>query len=139
MSICRLEKLKLNSVSNCSALYYSYYCEFENCYMQLTTLLSYRLRFTTECLCDIAEGDTDMQLTENVPSDDDILRGSQTLSPGGAWAPEDCVSSQTVAIIIPYRDRSAHLSYLLSHLHPLMQRQQRDYRVFVVEQVSTTL
>ena len=34
------------------------------------------------------------------------------------------------------RDRMEHLLVLLSHLHPMLQRQQLDYHVYVVEQVS---
>ena len=41
-----------------------------------------------------------------------------------------------IAIIIPYRDRRNHLITLLSYLHPLLQRQQLDYRIFVTEQVN---
>ncbi|KAK2186027.1 hypothetical protein NP493_216g03032 [Ridgeia piscesae] len=42
----------------------------------------------------------------------------------------------SVAVIIPYRDREDHLILLLSQLHPVLQRQQLDYRIFVVEQVN---
>ncbi len=41
-----------------------------------------------------------------------------------------------VAVIIPYRDREEHLSLLLYHLHPMLRKQQLDYTVIVVEQVS---
>ena len=34
------------------------------------------------------------------------------------------------------RDRANHLMVLMAHLHPVLQRQLIDYRVFVVEQVS---
>lgn len=43
-------------------------------------------------------------------------------------------SKSNVAIIIPYRKRGKHLKILLSHLHPILQRQQINYRIFVVEQ-----
>ncbi|XP_039276200.1 beta-1,4-N-acetylgalactosaminyltransferase bre-4-like [Nilaparvata lugens] len=53
---------------------------------------------------------------------------------GGRWSPEQCASRHIVAIIIPYRDRYEQLRTLLFHLHPLLQRQQLNYRIFLVEQ-----
>ncbi|RZF41482.1 hypothetical protein LSTR_LSTR000196 [Laodelphax striatellus] len=53
---------------------------------------------------------------------------------GGRWSPRDCASRHVVAIIIPYRDRYEQLRTLLYHLHPLLQRQQLNYRIFLVEQ-----
>merc|ERR1712223_92702 len=56
------------------------------------------------------------------------------LKNGGASAPKDCMARQKVAIIVPYRDRKEHLDIFLYHLHPILQRQQLDYRIFVIEQ-----
>lgn len=64
----------------------------------------------------------------------DILAQNPELAEGGAWRPKDCIARHKVAIIIPYRDRKEHLTVLLSHLHPMLQRQQLDYRIYVVEQ-----
>ena len=36
-----------------------------------------------------------------------------------------------------YRDRAEHLKIFLHHMHPIFQRQQIDYRIFVIEQTST--
>mgnify|MGYP002048314282 CR=1 FL=1 len=33
----------------------------------------------------------------------------------------------SVAIIVPYRDRKEHLDIFLYHLHPILQRQVRQY------------
>ena len=55
---------------------------------------------------------------------------------GGRFHPSSCLARHKVAIIIPYRDREEHLLTLLNFLHPLLQRQQLDYTVFVIEQVS---
>lgn len=49
-------------------------------------------------------------------------------------SPLPCVARHKVAIVIPYRDREEHLVTLLNTLHPLLQRQQIQYRVYVVEQ-----
>uniref|UniRef100_A0A8C4YPB4 Beta-1,4-galactosyltransferase n=1 Tax=Gopherus evgoodei TaxID=1825980 RepID=A0A8C4YPB4_9SAUR len=53
---------------------------------------------------------------------------------GGRYAPEDCKALQKVAIIIPFRNRDEHLKYWLYYLHPILQRQQLDYGVYVINQ-----
>jgi len=55
---------------------------------------------------------------------------------GGRWKPTGCRARQRVAIIVPYRDREQHLQLFLRHMHPVLQRQMLEYRIFVVEQVS---
>lgn len=42
-----------------------------------------------------------------------------------------------VALVIPIRGRDSHLKVLLNRLHPLLQGQRIEYRVFVVTQVRT--
>ncbi|XP_074603249.1 beta-1,4-N-acetylgalactosaminyltransferase bre-4-like isoform X2 [Brevipalpus obovatus] len=74
----------------------------------------------------------------DLSSDDESLEEYQLkangLMPGGAWEPNQCRARHKVAIIIPYRDRKDHLHALLHHLHPILQRQQISYRIYVVEQ-----
>uniref|UniRef100_A0A8C8EAD6 Beta-1,4-galactosyltransferase n=1 Tax=Otus sunia TaxID=257818 RepID=A0A8C8EAD6_9STRI len=53
---------------------------------------------------------------------------------GGRFAPKDCIALQKVAIIIPFRNREEHLKYWLYYLHPILQRQQLDYGVYVINQ-----
>ncbi|XP_065262124.1 beta-1,4-galactosyltransferase 1 [Emys orbicularis] len=53
---------------------------------------------------------------------------------GGRYAPKDCKALQKVAIIIPFRNRDEHLKYWLYYLHPILQRQQLDYGVYVINQ-----
>ncbi|KAF8778218.1 Beta-1 like protein [Argiope bruennichi] len=65
---------------------------------------------------------------------EDLLRRSPYLRGRGSWTPRDCVPQHRVALIIPYRDRLEHLTTLLYTLHPLLQRQLLEYRVYVVEQ-----
>ena len=54
---------------------------------------------------------------------------------GGYWMPV-CESSTKVAILVPYRNRAKQLEVFLSHMHPILQRQMLDYRIFVVEQIG---
>ena len=63
------------------------------------------------------------------------LISSAGVNLGGHWRPESCLPRFKVAIIIPYRDRQAHLITLLFYLIPILKRQQVEFRVFVVEQV----
>lgn len=41
---------------------------------------------------------------------------------------------QQVAIIIPFRNRHEHLKHWFYYLHPILVRQQLDYRVYVINQ-----
>ena len=56
---------------------------------------------------------------------------------GGRFSPDECKSREELAVIIPFRNREFHLKLLLKHLHPFLQRQQRAYQIFVVEQVNS--
>lgn len=58
---------------------------------------------------------------------------------GGRYRPEECKALQRVAILIPHRNREKHLIYLLEHLHPFLQRQQLDYGIYIIHQVSVGL
>ncbi|KAA0709643.1 Beta-1,4-galactosyltransferase 1 [Triplophysa tibetana] len=46
----------------------------------------------------------------------------------------DCIAQQKVAMIIPFRNRDEHLKFWLYYLHPILQRQQLDYGVYVINQ-----
>ncbi|VDP33491.1 unnamed protein product [Soboliphyme baturini] len=56
------------------------------------------------------------------------------------WHPKIVVehesyARQTVAMIIPYRDRESHLKIFLDHIRPFLRKQNISYQIFVVEQV----
>jgi len=57
-----------------------------------------------------------------------------TLRSGGASKPNECKARTKLAVIVAYRDRAEHLKIFLHHMHPIFQRQQIDYRIFVIEQ-----
>lgn len=50
------------------------------------------------------------------------------------YRPRECKARYVVALVIPYRDRSKHLSIFLNNIHRLLMKQQIDYGIFVVEQ-----
>ncbi|XP_072174698.1 uncharacterized protein [Diadema setosum] len=54
--------------------------------------------------------------------------------PGGHWKPKRCTPKWKVAIIIPFRDRLAHLAIFVRHMIPFLQRQNLEFTIFVVEQ-----
>lgn len=64
-----------------------------------------------------------------------VKKYNPMLQPGGRFKPRDCEALQKVAIIIPFRKRDEHLKYWLCYLHPILQRQQLDYGVYVINQV----
>ena len=80
---------------------------------------------------------TNVNHTHNV-TEAGIVAANPYVHSGGTWQPTNCRARHRVAVIIPYRDREHHLIILLAHLHPMLQRQQLHYTIFVVEQVSTS-
>ena len=77
-----------------------------------------------------------VKITRTVPNLEEQERIHPELEPGGRFRPAECRARHRVAIIVPYRDRVKHLSMLIYHLHPLLQRQQIDYAIYVVEQAG---
>ena len=72
-------------------------------------------------------------LTSNVSTSPGL---SNVIDEGGHWSPDDCTARQRLAVVVPFRDRDAHLQTLVRHLHPFLQRQLVDYTIFVLEQVG---
>jgi len=64
---------------------------------------------------------------------------SSFVQPGGMSKPESCSARMKVAIIVPHRDREHHLRQFLKTIHPVMQKQQADYRIFVVHQAGNSV
>lgn len=92
-------------------------------------------RYETACPSPNYLGSLDVNV--NVTSDE--LRKQTNLNfvkNGGWWSPTSCYQNKSVAIVIPFRNRHKHLPVLISHLHPILQRQQLHYRIFVVQQDS---
>ncbi|XP_016973678.1 beta-1,4-N-acetylgalactosaminyltransferase bre-4 [Drosophila rhopaloa] len=58
------------------------------------------------------------------------------LRPGGAFEPDNCHAQHHVAIVVPFRDRYAHLSVFLRNIHPFLMKQRIAYRIFIVEQTN---
>lgn len=54
---------------------------------------------------------------------------------GGHWRPKSCQPRYKVAIVVPYRDRDLHLRLFLNYMHPFLQKQQIEYRIYIIEEV----
>ncbi|KAL0974250.1 hypothetical protein UPYG_G00217710 [Umbra pygmaea] len=65
---------------------------------------------------------------------DMVIKENPNIQKGGRFKPGECVALQKVAIIIPFRNRDEHLRFWLYYLHPILQRQQLDYGVYVINQ-----
>uniref|UniRef100_A0A0K0DC55 Beta-1,4-N-acetylgalactosaminyltransferase bre-4 n=1 Tax=Angiostrongylus cantonensis TaxID=6313 RepID=A0A0K0DC55_ANGCA len=70
---------------------------------------------------------------------EELERKYQYLNSGGHHIPEDCKATSRVAIIVPYRDREAHLKIFLNNMHPFLIKQKLDYSIIVVEQIDGTV
>ena len=75
--------------------------------------------------------DVDLNIVVNTT---ETVAANIHLQPGGGYMPSECRSAHNVAIIVPFRDREEHLKIFLHYLHPFLQRQQLNYRIFIVEQ-----
>ncbi|XP_020781375.2 beta-1,4-galactosyltransferase 1-like [Boleophthalmus pectinirostris] len=80
------------------------------------------------------KGPLRVEFNFKVKLDDLRNKYSGTLQEGGQYKPPNCMSKRKVAVIIPFRNRYEHLGYWLYYLHPILMRQQLDYRVFVINQ-----
>lgn len=76
-----------------------------------------------------------VQLSKEVLTWAELESKFLTLQSGGRYKPVNCTSRHRVAIIIPCRERDIQLKILLNNLHPVLQRQQLDYGIFVVDLV----
>ena len=54
--------------------------------------------------------------------------------PGGQWKPTHCQPLYNVAIVLPYRNRQSQLTVFMNYIHPFLQSQNLEYRIFVIEQ-----
>ena len=56
-----------------------------------------------------------------------LNNSASTIQSYAQFAPHNCEATDTVAIIIPIRNRDEHLHILLGHLHPILQKQLLRY------------
>ncbi|XP_078344156.1 beta-1,4-galactosyltransferase 1-like isoform X2 [Oculina patagonica] len=84
-----------------------------------------------------------LYVDQSVPKMEDIEKKmsnefSGWVDRGGRWKPTECKARVKMALIIPYRNRYEQLSIFLRHMHPMLKRQNLDYRIFLIEQAGNT-
>ncbi|XP_069073931.1 beta-1,4-galactosyltransferase 3 isoform X1 [Pleurodeles waltl] len=72
----------------------------------------------------------------SVPSVKQIQMKNPLVTAGGMYHPPNCEPRYRTAVLIPHRNREAHLRYLLYYLHPFLQRQQLQYGIYVIHQAG---
>ena len=67
----------------------------------------------------------------------DLNEEVQNVEKGGYFIPvEDIEPVQKLALLIPVRNRDEHLRMFLRHIHPFLQNQNLEYKVYVVNQTG---
>lgn len=79
-----------------------------------------------------------LKVMTDVPKMSQLEECFPDLEPGGRFKPPNCTARFKVAIVIPYRDREQHLRIFLHNIHPILQRQQLDYGIYVIEESGKT-
>ena len=75
-------------------------------------------------------------LSLSAVSEAELLAAHKEMRSGGHWGPLTCQSQWKVAIVVPFRDRDLHLRIWLANILKFLQRQNIQFTIFVIEQVS---
>nr|CAB3224891.1 beta-1,4-galactosyltransferase 2 [Phallusia mammillata] len=74
----------------------------------------------------------------NKPGTFDAIAADNPLGKdGGHFQPPFCKARSKVAIIIPFRNRDQHFQYFLHFMLPILQRQQLDFRIYIINQFGS--
>ena len=65
------------------------------------------------------------------------LMWADKLPLGGSFSPTGCLPTTRVAILLPFRDREAHLATFLRKMHPFLQAQGIQYTLVVLNQTDS--
>ncbi|KAM7430624.1 hypothetical protein ABFA07_018699 [Porites harrisoni] len=84
-----------------------------------------------------------LYVDQTVPKEKDLEREMSSefdgwVNKGGCWRPTECQARVKMALITPYRNRYEQLLMFVRHMHPMLKRQNLDYRIFVIEQAGET-
>ncbi|XP_060708701.1 beta-1,4-galactosyltransferase 3-like [Hemiscyllium ocellatum] len=69
---------------------------------------------------------------------EEVRKRNPMVLAGGWYKPPDCESKHSTAVLVPHRHREQHLKYLLYYLHPMLQKQQLQYRIYIIHQAGNT-
>ena len=82
------------------------------------------------------EADT-THLDEPLDLAEENLKWSGKLPLGGTFSPTACLPTTRVAILLPFRDREAHLATFIKKMHPFLQTQGIQYTLVVLNQTGS--
>ncbi|XP_042913363.1 beta-1,4-N-acetylgalactosaminyltransferase bre-4-like [Parasteatoda tepidariorum] len=128
-----LNRSLVSESSNSSKLYSS---KVENKNISLNFINSSHLEPSTECPLIPPKLVGRLKVLTESPPFVALEQMFTDLNPGGRFKPNDCLSRSKVALIIPYRDREEHLRIFLHNVHPILQRQQLDYGIYIIEETA---
>lgn len=74
-----------------------------------------------------------MVLVNKSPQNLEEEKHSWDVFPGGFFRPASCLARHRVAIVVPFRDREAHLNIFINHMMPFLKKQQLEFAIYVVE------
>lgn len=108
----------------------------ERSYLQLTNSKRIVSDNYSSKLCDLSQI---VQHNQNISfaSWPNTTENFMDIQIGGEYSPKDCQPRFSVALLIPYRNRTEHLKMFLNFIHNYLQRQEIHYRIFVIEQNDT--
>jgi LysM repeat protein len=75
-------------------------------------------------------------MEDPLPTLEELQARFQPTEANGWWSPSECEAMDTVAIVIPFRNRDYYLRGFLAHMHKLLRKQKLRYQIFVVDQVD---
>ena len=82
------------------------------------------------------ESDT-KHLDEPLDLAEENLGWAGKLPLGGSFSPTGCLPTTRVAILLPFRDREAHLATFLRKMHPFLQTQGIQFTLVVLNQTGS--
>jgi len=92
-----------------------------------------------ECVYDMDHlklvGKLAVSFDEEPPTFEELEKRFPEIQPGGYFKPK-CKTEHKNAIILPYRNRERHLRWFLNYLHPMLMRQNVEYRIYIVNQAG---
>ena len=91
---------------------------------------------TTPVVSSSKQSDT-THLDEPLDLVEEDLKWLGKLPLGGSFSPTGCIPTTRVAILLPFRDREAHLATFLRKMHPFLQTQGIQYTLVVLNQTGS--
>lgn len=100
----------------------------------------YQIKLHTICPCFPAA----IELPPLVQSDVEPMNSLSTIEGydntiQGCWFPSDCVPRWRIAVLVPYRNRTAQLSIFLRYLPAFLRSQKAAFCIFIIEQSDDDL